>query len=89
MSFLRGLYNTRQDAGEVVLYIVVGEPQYPHPVLCQIFGACGIIGRLAGFCVDAAVQLDFELMLDTEGVEDKRPERMLAAKLETGQTTAS
>ena len=55
----------------------------------QEFGPLCVTCGLRRVGMDASIHFDYELMLNTESIEDKMTVRMLPPELEPGQTTAS
>jgi len=73
----------------VVLHFLIAEPQYANAVCLQEFGPLCVTRGLCRVDVNAAIHFDYELMLDTEDIEDKMTVRMLPPELEPGKTAAS
>ncbi len=57
------------------------EPQHANATRFQKFCARSVMRSLRGISVNATIHLNFELMLDTKGVEDKWAIWMLPTEL--------
>jgi hypothetical protein len=67
----------------------VGTAQDANAVFVQIFCSSFVVFDLRKIIVDAAINFDFKLVLDTKVVEDVGTERVSPAEFQAGKATSA
>jgi hypothetical protein len=55
----------------VIQHLFIGKPQNPNAMHVEILCAGVIVDDLVGICMDATIDFDFDLVLDTKGIKDE------------------
>ena len=82
-------FDLPEDCFNLILHLIVLESQYAYPMRLQKLGSFRITRRLCWFGMNAAIQLDDELMLHAKEIQNEPLVRMLPPEFQPGQAVAS